>query len=637
MSEIDLSDRLKGPHPFVWVTILAAIAMCLIGFYTSYFGSFQTIVQTSSHLLLVLVFLFARDTFFATSTVAKVVSILFLIGSIVVYSYQIVFFEAVTMRQGRLTDAEFWLGLVAVVILLEAARRTVGWSLVIIAGLFFLYPLVGNAIPGLLQHRGYSLERLISHVFLGGEGIFGTPLGVSATFIIAIVLYGAVLEASGAGKVLMDVAVALTGRSRGGPAKAAVIGSGLMGMISGSAVANVLTTGTVSIPLMRRVGYPKDKAAAIEAAASTGAQIMPPVMGAAAFLMADMMGVSYLEVTVAALVPAILYFVAIFISIHLEAVKLDIKPMRKEELPSLVKVLREGGHLLLSLPLFIGMLVSGYSVTYATAIATIAAVLLTFVRRSTWFTPASIKKLFVGAAHAVSIVAVACATAGIVIGAVSLTGLGLKFSALVVTLAGDTLWIGLVLSMIAAIVLGMGLPTAAAYILVATLVTPALAQIGADLIGAHFFVFYFAILSAITPPVAIAAFSAASLLSANPLMVAVRSVGYGISGFIVPFFFVYNSDLLLLTDDTLSIVVSVIGALVGISAITAAIQGYAIGRLGLVSRALLVLGALFLINGDVLLDLIGAVMLVGSQLPFVRALARPQALRPSGSATAAGE
>jgi len=362
-----------------------------------------------------------------------------------------------------------WFGAIAILVLLEATRRSIGYAIVILAIIFLLYAYFGNLIPGIAGHRGYSAERIISQLYLGGGGIFGTPLGVSSTFVILIVLFGAVLEQSGASKTLMDIATGLTGRMRGGPAKAAVVGSSLMGMISGTAVANVLTTGTISIPLMKRNGYTPRSAGAVEAVASTGGQLMPPIMGAAmgaaAFLMSDITSIDYFEIAAAALLPAAVYYVVLFSVVHLEAMKHDIPVLELDDLPSPRKSLSEGGFMLLSIVVFIYLLFDGYSVMYASFWALVATVVLSLFKRQNWLTPKKLLASAISGARAIIPVATACACAGIIIGVITMTGLGLKFSSLVVTLSGGHLFIALVLTMVASLILGMGLPTAAAYIL----------------------------------------------------------------------------------------------------------------------------------------------------------------------------
>jgi len=591
-----------------------AIVLSVFSIYTACFGVLSDMLQRSFHLALVIVLIFAAHGALARRSSPKfqvVVDALLMVIGFAVVIYHVVFFTEVSNRWGELTKTEFWLGTVCVVVLLEATRRVIGWPIVILALVFLVYAFTGPYLPGLLHHRGYSLERVVAHLYLGGGGIFGTPLGVSATFVIMIVIFGAMLERSGAGKVLMDIATGATGKSRGGPAKAAVVGSSLMGMISGTAVANVLTTGTISIPLMKRNGYQPHVAGAIEAVASTGGQLMPPVMGAAAFIMADLTERPYLDIAKAAILPSFLYYIVLFVVVHLEAVKRDIPVLSGEELPGIRSTLLGGGHLLVSLVVFASMLVAGYSVMYASFWAIVATLVASYAKRSTWLTPKELLASFVDGAHAVLPVAAACATAGIIIGVITLTGLGLKFSSLIIAVAGDNQVIALILTLIASLVLGMGLPTAAAYILVSTLVAPALVNLGIDLLAAHLFCFYGAMLSSITPPVAMAAYAAAGLANANPFRIAVTAVRFGIAAFIVPFFFVMNPALIGI-GSIVTIVMAAITATVGSIAIAAAVQGWLLVRMSVIERIVFFGGGLLLMAPEIKSDLVGAVLVAAS-------------------------
>lgn len=557
------------------IRVGTAVALAAFSLYTAAFGVLPVLQQLSLHLTAVLVLVFVPSPDAAARRGATLVlsDLALAMASVVVIGYHYVFYQDIADRYGVILDYEVWFGVAAVAILLEATRRLVGWPLAVLGGLFAIYAVVGRMAPGGLQHRGYSVERTVAHLYLGADGIFGTPLTVAATYVIIIVLFGTLLERTGAGQVLMDVATALTGRTRGGPAKAAVVGSSLMGMISGTAVANVLTTGAISIPLMRRTGYKAHVAGGIEAAASTGGQLMPPIMGAAAFIMADITETPYMQIAAAAIIPALLYYVAVFMGVHLEAVRTGVRSLHAEELPGLVGTLLARGHLLLSIPVFVYLLATGYSVMYSAFFAIVAALVLTLLKSSTRLGPLRLARALAAGAEAVLTVSVACATAGIVIGIISLTGLGLKFSSFIITLSGGNLLIALVLTMAASLVLGMGLPTAAAYILVAALVAPALVGMGVEVLAAHFFVFYSAMLSAITPPVALAAYAAAGLADANPLRIAAAAVRFGVPAFIVPYFFAYEP--LLLGQGALAAIVGVtLTALVGVVCFAAALGGW---------------------------------------------------------------
>lgn len=593
-----------------WLRWGAAIVLSVFSLYTAFAGVLSDMLQRSLHLALVVLLIFTAHGALArrSSPVHRViVDVALLVLGVGVLLYHVVFFNAIANRWGEMTGPEFWLGGICIVTLLEATRRSIGWPIVILALIFLGYAFVGPHLPGLLFHRGYSLERVISHLYLGGGGIFGTPLGVSATFVIMIVIFGAMLERSGAGKVLMDIATGATGHTRGGPAKAAVVGSSLMGMISGTAVANVLTTGTISIPLMKRNGYRPHVAGAIEAVASTGGQLMPPVMGAAAFIMADLTERPYLDIATAAILPAALYYIVLFVVVHLEAVKNDIPILHGDDLPKLGPTFLAGGHLLLSLPVFAWMLIDGYSVMYASFWAIVTTFVVSYAKRATWLTPKQLLASFVDGANAVLPVAAACATAGIIIGVITLTGLGLKFSSLIIAVAGNNLVIALILTMVASLLLGMGLPTAAAYILVSTLVAPALVDLGVDLLAAHLFVFYGAMLSSITPPVAMAAYAAAGLAGANPFRIAVTAVRFGIAAFIVPFFFVINPALIGV-GDIATIAMAAVTATIGSIAIAVAVQGWLLNRLSIIERIIAFGGGLLLTAPELRSDALGVAL-----------------------------
>lgn len=590
-----------------------SIGLVLFSLYTAAFGVWPDVMQRGVHLSLaiILVYLHAATRAQESGNRFSVLALLALaVLGLCTAGYQVVFYDAVVSRYGAMTNPEIIIAAVAVVVLLDATRRTIGWSMVILALVFLAYAFWGNLLWGDIAHRGYDLKRVLGQVFLGSDGIFGTPLGVSATFVVLIVILGALLEGTGASGVLMDIAVAMTGRSRGGPAKAAVVGSSLMGMISGTAVANVLTTGTISIPLMRKSGYKAHVAGAIEAVASTGGQLMPPIMGAAAFLMADIIETPYTDIARAAIIPAALFYLAVFAAVHLEAVKSGLKPMDPSEMPDAKKSLIQGGHVLLAIPAFVGFLMVGYSVMFSSLWAIYVLMVLSCLRRGTWLTPRRLLAVCKATGDAVLPVALATATAGIIIAVVTLTGIGLKFSSLIVTISGANLFLALVLTMLSSLVLGMGLPTAAAYILVATLAAPALVNLGVDLLAAHMFVFYSAMLSAITPPVALAAFAAAAISGENPMRIAVVSVKFGIVAFVIPYFFVLDIRLLGVGDFS-TMIVPVGSAALGTLALAGAAQGWMVRPLGPVLRVILFAGAMMLIFPGTATDIAGLATLAG--------------------------
>lgn len=604
--------------------IIAVAAVALVGLtlYTAFFGVFPDGIQRSAHLLLVIILVFAmalRATFDpeapksnGPNVVLKRLWISFvLIFAAIATGHHFFNFDAINNRYGSITQYEIIFGILLVVALFDACRRTIGWPIIILASIFILYGLFGAYLPEALAHRGYSLKRVAAQLYLGGGGIFGTPLGVSATFVTGVVVLGALLEKTGAGQVLMDFATAMTGRMRGGPAKAAVVGSSLMGMISGTAVANVLTTGPISIPLMQKSGYRKEAAGAIEAVASTGGQLMPPVMGAAAFIMAEFTETSYLTIAKAAFLPAVIFYAVLLAMVHFEAAKRKIPILRDADSVTDWGSILRNSYLLIPLPVFVSMLLNGYSIMLSSFWAIVASALVSYLNRATALTPRRIVDTCVSAANAVIPVALACAAAGLIIGIITLTGIGLKFSTLVVALSGGSLPLALVLTMLTCLILGMGLPTAAAYILVATLVAPALVNLGVGLLAAHFFVLYSAMLSSITPPVALAAYAAASIAKGNPLTIAVLACQFGMAAFAVPYFFVYDPAILGIDVTGLQIGMSFVTAIVGGICASAAMMGHFTDRLNVIERLLFAVAAILFMNSDWRVDLAAFAMLAG--------------------------
>ena len=608
---IELNSNLAYIKGLRLKNVRELLAILLSGFavYTAAFGVQPDFIQTSVHLSLALILVFTLSAKETNSPLKVAYDWSLAVLAFITIGYHFIFYQEVASREGVLTETELWLGIAAVSLLLEGTRRIMGWPLVILALIFIFYTFLGPHLPGLFEHRGYDLERVISQIYLGADGIFGTPLFVSSTFVVLIVIFGALLEISGASGVLMDIATALTGRARGGPAKAAVVGSSLMGMISGTAVANVLTTGTISIPLMKRTGYRPAVAGAIEAVASTGGQLMPPIMGAAAFIMADITETPYTTIALAAIIPSVLYYIAVFFAVHLEAVKMNIRPVEGGELPKIGQTFKKGGHLLLSIVIFILMLTFGYSIMFSSLYAICGVVLLSFLRKWTRLTPKRLLGGLINGAEAVLTVALATGTAGIIIAIISLTGLGLVFSTLIITASAGNLFIALALTMLSSLVLGMGLPTAAAYILVATLTAPALVELGVNLLAAHFFVFYSAMLSAITPPVALAAYAASGLASANPIRIAIIAVKFGLAAFVVPYFFVLNPALLgqgNLTQVGSAFILAVLAA----AAMAASVQGWFLVKLYLIERVTLGAVVFLLFIPDITANMSGLAVLI---------------------------
>ncbi len=541
-------------------------------------------------------------------------------------------YEGIITRQGLPSTADVWVGVVMIVLLLEAARRALGLALPILGMIFLAYSFLGPYMPEFLRHRGIPLDYVIADQYLSTTGIFGVPLGVSTDFVFLFVLFGALLDRAGAGKYFIDVAFAGLGWMRGGPAKAAVVASGLTGMVSGSSIANTVTTGTFTIPLMKKVGLPAYKAAAIEVAASTNGQLMPPIMGAAAFIMAEIIGIPYLDVVRAALIPALVSYIALFYVVHLEARKLDIKPIPRSELPRLLKTFLGGLHYLLPIIVLVVYLVvlRRSAITSALfaieALAVIIVVQRPIIAWLAWWRAgykpapgetlglalriafvAGIKDVFlglIGGARNMIAVGVATASAGIIVGVVTSTGLVGRFVTLIDTISMGNIYLMLILTAITSMILGMGLPTTANYIVMATLTAPVIVTLGSDaglvfpLIAAHLFVFYFGILADDTPPVGLAAYAAAAIARSDPIRTGVQGFTYDLRTAILPFIFLFNTDLLMIDgvaadgaivwiDNPLRLIWIFVITLLAMFAFAAAIQGFFAERCSIIERLIL--------------------------------------------------
>lgn len=495
-----------------------------------------------------------------------------------------------------------------ILLTLEVSRRMLGMALPIIAIVFLVYAFIGDKLPLMVQHSGYSFERIVTQIGLTNQGIFGIPLGVSASYIVLFVIFGAMLERSGAGAMFMDLALAAVGKYRGGAAKVSVVGSALFGSISGSQVANVVTTGVLTIPLMKRGGYKSEYAGAVEAVASTGGMILPPVMGAVAFLMSDFLQVSYAQVALAALVPAILYFVAIFIMVDLRAAKeglTAVKVENDEDKISIKELLIKKGHLMLPLVLLVYLLmVVQAPATTAAFWAIVAVPVVCLLRKETRMSIGQISKALQDGIKLSLMVVAACSSAGIVIGVIDMTGMGLRFSSVLIDLSGGSLLLLCILTMIASIIMGMGLPPVASYLILAILAAPAMVEMGVPALAAHLFIFYYGTLSAITPPVALASYAAAGISQTSPMRVSLMSCRLALVAFIVPFMFIYGPALILV-GSVGTIIFSTITALIGVYAIGVSLEGYFVSPLNMLNRVLLFAGAILLINVGLVSSLIG--------------------------------
>ncbi len=600
-----------------YVITAVALFMCAFHLYTAQFGLFSAMVQRPVHLffacaLVLLIFPIKRFWSETTYPLALRIFDWVLIAAVAVALYHIAAgYRELVARGGAATETDLWLGGLILILVLETTRRVMGPALPIITIVALAYTLFGHHIPGLWGHRVIDAEQLISYQYLTTEGLFTIPLGVSASFIFIFILFGAFLVASGTGEFFIKFANALAGHLRGGPAKVAVLSSATFGSISGSAVANVVSTGSFTIPLMKKIGYRPVFAGAIESVASTGGQFMPPVMGAAAFIIADMLGVPYLEVCKAALIPSLLYFFALLYMVHLEALRRGLRGLKRSELPALLPTIKEGGHLLLPAGILVTLLVMGYSPMKSGLWALVAVVVVSWFKASTRMGPRAILNALEKGAKGSLEVALACACAGIVIGCVTQSGLGLKFSSLVIQAssfaesAGIRLFLSLVFVMVASLILGMGLTTSAAYILTVILGGPVLIELGVQPLAAHMFVFYYACLSCITPPVALAAFAGAGIAGSKPFATGFESMRLALIAYVVPFIFVYH-PVLIWQGSWWAILLSFISASLGCMALGSAMLGYLGTKINILLRAVLCGVAFLLIMPGLLTDAIGA-------------------------------
>lgn len=537
--------------------------------------------------------------------------VVFALVGAAVGAYIVIDYQNIIYRIGAPTTMEVVMGTLAIITIMEACRRSMGPALVVVAGVFVAYALLGHLLPGALSHRAYNYARVIEHMYLTSEGIYGVAIYVTATFVFTFLLFGAFLHESGGAKAFIDVAFALTGRFRGGPAKAAVVSSGLMGMISGSSFANVVGTGTFTIPLMKKVGYRPEFAGGVEAASSSGGQIMPPVMGAAAFIMAEMTGIGYRDIVVYAAIPAAIYYLAVFMMVDLEAARTGLRGLQPAELPNIKDALKKGVLLLIPPAGIVYFLMSGHTPIKASFYAVLLILLVSMLRSDTRLTwRKSFAAMESAARGGVSLIA-ACGVAGLIVGSVTLTGLGLKFADLVVMVSGNNLYLALFLTMIASIVLGMGMPTAALYIILAAMVAPALVKLGIPTAAAHLFIFYYGCFAAVTPPVALSSYVAAAIAKADPFKTAFTGWRLALSAFILPFIFAVYPKLILWGGFSLQTIVLAALAVVAVICASAAFGGYLLAGLNWAQRAALLGATIVLIRPGPVTGVVGVATLVG--------------------------
>lgn len=626
--DVDANVRKVDNKAIALFFSLLAVAYALFHLYVT-FNPLPTLLQRNVHLMFGLALVFLLYPTYKKQSRTKVPFydwILFglsIVSCIYLFS---VYDEIVTTRGGIANTTDIIMAILTVMLVFEAARRVTGWVLPILATIFLIYPFFSHQawLPRLLMTRPFDFSDIFGQLYTKTEGLFSTAIGASVQFIFLFILFGAFLAKSGMGQFFNDLAMALAGHRQGGPAKVAVISSAFMGSINGSAVGNVVSTGAFTIPLMKRIGYDKNFAGAVEASSSIGGQILPPVMGASAFIMAETTGIPYATIALAALIPALLFFLSSLMQVHYRAGRENLRGLPKADLPEVKRVLKNGWHLLIPLVVLIFMLFSGMPVPYAAFYTIVVTVIVSWFRKHTrMYVKDIIEALETGTRQALSTI-IACGVVGVVIGVVNLTGFGATLTAAITSLGAGSLMLTLILTMLASIVLGLGLPSIPAYIITATMTAPALAEFGVPVLIAHLFVFYFGIFANITPPVALASFAASGLSGGDPMRTSLISLRLSLAGFIVPFIFVYEPAMLLINPDGLptnatefplaslaDALIVAVSTSIAVIAISAAVEGYIKTNMNVITRIVLGIGAILLVVPEIVTDMIGYALIIG--------------------------
>lgn len=610
------SRRKYADNPFMKKLVMAiAVIMSLYQIWEVTLGAITPIRHMANHLTFVLVLTFLIYTYTKGKGMKKpgVIEIICIVAAVFAGIYFNLNMERITTRNPMvdpLTTMDLIAGGIFVVLSFEAARRTLGGPITYVAAAFIAYMAFGHYVPGDLWHRQMSFMDQIDQLSFTFNGIWGSPMAVASTFVFLFVLFGSFLSKSGCGDFFFDIANAVAGGTTGGGAKVAVVSSGLFGMISGSPTANAVTTGAFTIPMNKKLGYTPVFAAAIEAVAATGGSIMPPIMGSSAFLMAEVAGIPYVKICVAAAIPAVLYYVSLLAMVHFEALKSDLKPMEKDMIPSVRKVLREGWQYTIPIVVLVWALLSGRSPSMTAIIGIVTVIIISWFKKSSRMYIKDIAEALEDGAKSSIQVTTACAAAGMVVAGIMATGLGGKITSLILGLTQGMLMPTLIMVAVICLILGMGMPVAAAYVLTAMLAVPAMLQLGVSLMAAHLFVVYFSIISAITPPVAVAAYATAGIADCDPNICGWQASKLGLAAFLVPFMFVYNSPLLFEGHPFDIVLAMVLGSL-GVIALAAGVQGHLFNRLNLVQRVAAIVGGLLLIDSGYITDAIGLALLAG--------------------------
>lgn len=603
-----------------YLIIVISVVFCLFQLYSILSGRITAQIIRATHLSFVMFlayFLFPMRKDMPKDKLPWYDCVFALIAA-ASWSYIVINFEALIRRAGIYTTTDIIVGIIGILLVFEACRRIVGLPILIISIVFIMYALFGAYAPGFLNHRGYSLQRLVSHLFYNTEGIMGTPIGASATFIFLFIFFGALLDKTGIGQFFIDICNAIAGGFDGGPAKVAVLTSAMFGTVSGSSVSNTVGTGSFTIPMMKSLGYRPEFAGAVEASASTGGQLMPPIMGAASFLMAESLGIPYMQVVKAAIIPAILYFTGIFIMVHLEAKKTGLKGLSRDSLPKIGELLLKKGYLLIPLIAIIYFFILGKTAIYAGLMGIIAAGLVAVInstidiimKRKVSFGFNDLIDVFVNAARNIISVAVACSMAGIIIGVITLTGLGLKIGAGLISISGGIPLLLLFLTMISSIILGIGVPTTANYLITSTIAASAIIGLGYQPLAAHMFVFYFGIIADVTPPVALAAMAGAAIAKSDPIKTGIEATKLSIGAFIIPYMFIFNPDILMINTKIIDVIPIFITSLIGMFGVSAGLEGYVFRKCKIYERILFIIAGLLSIYPELYTDIIGISIII---------------------------
>lgn len=609
LENVDVESRYRKSFTPFWTQVIRVISVVFILYHlvTSGIGTPEIIKHRVIHVgfVLGLVWLYYPATRKSPAGKPSILdSVLFLL-TVVTTVYTILARDAFLVRGGIASTMDTVVGAIVIVLVLEACRRAVGPQLLILCIVFLLYAWGGRYIPGVLSHKGYNLRRIIYQMYLTGQGIYGLPIGVSSTYLVIFIILGSILEKSGLGRLFNDLSLGLGGRLTGGPAKVAVVASALIGTISGSAASNVATTGAFTIPLMKKIGYKPYFAGAVEAAASTGGQIMPPIMGSAAFIMAEFLGIKYLNIAAAAVIPALLYFASVFFQIDLRARSIGLRGLSKEELPDVRKTVLSYGHMIIPIFVLVFLMIEGRTPLYAAFYTVLVTIVLSWFRKETRIGLKEAKMIAVNSARSTLSIGVAMANAGFVVAVLSMTGIGIILADNIVAISGGHLMVALILCMVVSIILGMGLPTSACYVISASIAVPILTKMGVSPFQAHFFIFYYACLSTITPPVALAAYVGAGLAGAKSSQVGWTAFKLALAGFIVPFFFIYSPAMLLIADSWTQILWAAVTGLAGTALLAVAIEGYLSIKLPLWLRPVFFAAAMLMITPGISTDIIG--------------------------------